>query len=144
MLHHPPQHPAATNPHASQSIWCCACQRAVTARLTVGREIYPRRADLAALPFWRCDSCRNHVGCHHKSSQPTRPLGNIPTPALRAERQKIHVALDTLWQSKRYPRGKLYAELTTALGRQYHTAELRSIEEAELIHRAIQDIAARL
>lgn len=63
----------------NRAIFCCCCENDVHARLTDGREIYPHRHDLYSLPFWRCDGCGNHVGCHHKTKDRTRPLGVIPT-----------------------------------------------------------------
>jgi hypothetical protein len=123
-------------------LWCCGCEREVKPRLTDGREVYPHRADLAALPFWRCDACGNHVGCHHKTRNRTRPLGNIPTPALRAARQHIHAILDPLWKSGGRSRGAVYAAVAARIGRrEYHTAEIRSVEEAREVYRAVQDIA---
>lgn len=126
-----------------RSIWCCACASDVQARLTDGREIYPRRPDLAELPFWRCDRCRNSVGCHHKTRDRTRPLGVIATPELKQARQHIHSILDPLWRSGRWKRGQLYAALTEKLGRQYHTSELRSLEEAREVWRAIRELEKR-
>lgn len=114
-------------------IYCCTCAREVQARLTSGREIYPHRRDLADLPFWRCDTCRNHVGCHHKTDQPTRPLGCIPSAEISAARKRIHALIDPLWQSGRMKRREVYAVLGKALGRQYHTAELRTMDEVRLV-----------
>ena len=59
-----------------RSIFCCGCQRKVDARLTNGEEMYPHRYDLANLPFWKCDVCQNFVGCHHKTKNRTKPLGD--------------------------------------------------------------------
>jgi hypothetical protein len=122
-------------------IWCCGCGRAVAARLTNGREIYPHRPDLAALPFWKCDGCGNHVGCHNKSRKRARPLGNIATPELRAARQHIHAILDPIWKSRRMARATLYAMLSQRIGREYHTAEITTIEEARAIYRAVRAIS---
>jgi len=77
-------------------IFCCACKSDVNARLTNGSEIYPHRSDLSSIPFWKCDDCGNFVGCHHKTSKPTQPLGHIPTPEIRKARQHIHMILDPL------------------------------------------------
>ncbi len=60
-------------------IYCCGCNEKIKARLTNGEEIYPHRTDLYLLPFWKCDSCGNFVGCHHKTDNPTKPLGCIPS-----------------------------------------------------------------
>ena len=71
-------------------LYCCGCERDVTGRLTNGGEIYPHRSDLADLPFWKCDTCKNSVGCHHKTTSPTKPLGCIPTKEIKAARHHIH------------------------------------------------------
>jgi len=119
-------------------IYCCGCQREVEARLTDGREIYPHRPDLADLPFWRCDTCKCYVGCHWKTKNRTRPLGNIPTAAIRNGRQHIHKLLDPLWQGGRRTRGSVYGELSGLIGYPYHTGEIKSVEEAREIYRCIQ------
>ena len=133
---------ARSGVRASMNLWCCGCQTDVDARLTGGAEVYSHRPDLAELPFWKCDACGNHVGCHHKTSQPTRPLGNIPTAELRKARGHIHAILDPLWKSGQMPRGKIYAALTKRIGRQYHTGEIRTINEARDVWRAVKEIAA--
>lgn len=77
-------------------IYCCGCEKKVPARLTDGAEIYPHRHDLSGLPFWKCDTCGNFVGCHHKTKNRTRPLGCIPTPEIKEARKRIHSLLDPL------------------------------------------------
>jgi len=112
-------------------IYCCGCQSDVDARLSDGQEAYPHRPDLYSLPFWFCDQCGNFVGCHHKTSSPTRPLGNIPTPELKRARQKIHKVIDPIWQSGAMKRNEVYANLSDAMGFKYHTAKLRNMQEAK-------------
>ena len=124
-------------------IHCCACGREISARLTGGREVYPYRPDLKTLPFWRCDTCGNFVGCHHKTPNPTRPLGCIPTPELKEVRKQIHALIDPIWKNGQMSRGKLYAKLGDALGRHYHTGELRSMDEAETVLRAAREIVGK-
>lgn len=122
----------------TRAIFCCGCRADVQARLTHGREIYPHRHDLSELPFWRCDDCGNFVGCHHKTSDRTRPLGCIPTPELKAARSHIHRILDPLWRSGRIKRRKLYSIIAHVIGvEEYHTAEIRSIEQAREVYRAV-------
>ena len=124
-----------------RSIWCCGCSAQVRARLTNGAEVYTHRADLAGLPFWRCDTCRNFVGCHHKTDNPTHPLGCIPTPELKAARQHIHRILDPIWQSGRMSRRAVYRKVAKAVGvAEYHTAEIRTVEDARRVYRAVQQI----
>lgn len=124
-----------------RTIYCCGCGDKVTARLTSGAEIYPHRPDLSSLPFWKCDACRNFVGCHHKTKNPTNPLGCIPTPEIKAARQHIHRILDPLWKSGGWDRRALYAEIAERLGRKvYHTANIRSVEEAREVYRIVRDL----
>lgn len=126
-------------------IFCCGCQRDVSARLTDGTEVYPHRRDLARLPFWKCDTCGNTVGCHHKTNTPTKPLGCIPTAELKAARQNIHKVIDPLWKSGRVGRRELYGMIGHLIGRdEYHTAELRSVEEAKEVLRVARELEAAL
>jgi hypothetical protein len=128
----------------SREIYCCGCSERVLARLTDGAEIYPHRRDLSNLPFWRCDTCGNHVGCHHKTSNPTNPLGCIPTPEVKNARQHIHRVLDPIWQSGRMERKAVYAEIAQRLGRKgYHTANIRSVDEARQVYRIVKEIGAQ-
>jgi len=120
------------------NIYCIACGVDVDARLTDGKEIYPHRPDLYSLPFWKCDKCGGFVGCHHKTKNRTAPLGNIPTNEIRQARKRIHAVLDPIWKSGKVSRKDLYAKLTDVLGRQYHTAELKSIDECNLIEQALR------
>lgn len=118
------------------NLWCCECGQDVEARLTDGEEVYPHRSDLFPLPFWRCDACGNWVGCHHKTSEPTRPLGCIPGPEMKKARGHIHKLIDPIWKSKKMPRKRLYDRMSKALGWKYHTAELRTIEDARKAYAA--------
>jgi hypothetical protein len=126
----------------TRQIYCCGCVGNVKARLTSGAEIYAHRPDLAALPFWKCDACGNHVGCHHKTANRTEPLGCIPTPEIRKARSHIHAILDPLWKGKKKARGRVYGKLASKLGlKEYHTADIRSVEQARDVWRAVKEIA---
>nr|WP_321484306.1 zinc-finger-containing protein [uncultured Cohaesibacter sp.] len=126
-------------------IYCCACGKEVDARLTDGTEIYAHRPDLARLPFWKCDHCGNFVGCHHKTEERTKPLGCIPTPQIKKARQHIHRILDPIWQSGRTSRKKTYRALALMLGLDsYHTAQIRSLDEARTVYRAVQELRGNL
>ena len=125
----------------NRMIYCCGCAEKVEARLTSGKEIYPNRSDLHALPFWKCDTCRNYVGCHHKTGNPTQPLGNIPTPELRRARGKIHEILDFIYASGKIPRTEIYKRISDALGYRYHSAQIRTIDEARNVYLVIKGIA---
>jgi hypothetical protein len=127
----------------TRSIFCCGCQAEVQARLTDGKEIYPHRGDLAALPFWKCDACKNFVGCHHKTKNRTNPLGCIPTREIKEARSHIHRILDPIWKSGRYGRRELYAMIAHVLGvEEYHTAEIRSVDEARRVYRIVSEIGS--
>ena len=117
----------------TRNLWCVACHKHVTPTLVTGADVYPHRPDLAELPFWRCGTCGNFVGCHHKSPNPTQPLGCIPTPELKKLRQAIHQHLDPKWQSGMRSRGALYRELSDRLGWKFHTASIRTVQEAHKV-----------
>jgi len=119
-------------------LYCCGCGTTTDARLTDGTEIYPHRSDLSALPFWKCDQCGNYVGCHHKTKNRTRPLGCIPTPAIRIARKEIHKLLDPIWKSGKTSRKAIYVKLSNELGREFHTADIRSLEEARRLYQLIK------
>ena len=118
-------------------IMCCGCDERVQARLTDGSEIYQHREDLYSLPFWKCDTCGNFVGCHYKTKNRTAPLGCIPTPELKEARKHIHSLLDPIWQSGEMTRKEVYKRLSDELGWKYHTAKIRSIGEARNVYKII-------
>lgn len=119
------------------TIYCTGCGKDVEARLTSGEERYPHRPDLYTLPFWRCDTCGNYVGCHYKTGTPTKPLGCIATPEILTARKKIHALLDPLWKSGRIKRGQAYAYVTKRIGKEYHNGEIRTLEEAREIYQTV-------
>ncbi len=121
-------------------IYCCGCNEKIEARLTNGKEIYPHRKDLYDLPFWKCDACGNFVGCHHKTKNRTNPLGCIPTPEIKKARQHIHRILDPIWKSGRISRNEIYSKLSEKLGWKYHTANIRSVEEAREIYKMVKEL----
>lgn len=123
------------------NLYCCGCSGKVEARLTNGAEIYPHRPDLHELPFWRCDACGNFVGCHHKTNARTAPLGCIPTPEIKNARKQIHALLDPIWKSGKMPRAQLYARISEQIGRSYHTANIRSLEEARTVYKIVRQYA---
>lgn len=133
----------STHADRVQVIFCCGCDREIKAELRTGRDIYPHLRHLWSLPFWVCLACENYVGCHHKTKNRTRPLGCIPTPEIRAARQGIHQIIDPLWKNRvgGFSRGGLYAELSERLGYPFHSAEVRSVEEAEKIKSLARQIA---
>lgn len=93
-----------------------------------------------SLPFWVCDKCSNFVGCHHKTKNPTNPLGVIATKEIKNARIYIHAALDPLWKDGKFTRKELYKKISNEIGYEYHTAELKTIEEARKAYRIILNI----
>ena len=69
---------------------------------------------------WYCRRCDYMVGCHNNTR---RPLGTMVGKELRMLRRQVHAKIDPLWQSGRIRRGHLYARLSKAIGRTYHTGE---------------------
>lgn len=125
----------------TKKIFCCGCTDYVKARLTDGKEIYPQRWDLHSLPFWKCDECGNSVGCHHKTTKPTQPLGCIPTPALKIARMEIHKIIDPLWKLGGKKRSDIYKKIAEEMGiEKYHTAQIRSVEEAQKVLEIVKKI----
>lgn len=106
-----------TDPFPVQVIYCCGCQKNVYARLTTGSEVYAHRADLRMTPFWKCDTCSNHVGCHHKSSDRTAPLGCIATAEIKNARKHIHAIFDPIWKQGLMTRDALYEQVGAAVGK---------------------------
>lgn len=128
----------------TREIRCVACESKVMARLTDGAEIYPHRADLSELPFWKCDTCGNFVGCYYKTTNRTHPMGCIPTPELRKARIQLHSLIDPLWKEGKIKRNTLYKRLSDQLGWNYHTAQLRSMDDARAVYRMVLDIRKTL
>ena len=127
----------------TRALYCCQCASDVQARLTDGREVYPHRSDLRALPFWRCDACGNFVGCHHKTKNRTEPLGCIPTPELKEARKQLHALIDPAWQSGQIGRRALYEAISREVGWNYHTAKTRTMDEARAAYRAARAVINR-
>lgn len=125
-----------------REIYCAGCETKVVAKLINGQEAYPHRQDLFPLPFWKCDDCGNFVGCHWKTKDRTRPLGCIPTPELKNARREIHKILDPIWKNGGTSRTRLYKQIAKRIGRRkYHTAQIRSIEEARQVYRIVRELA---
>jgi len=111
----------------AEGIFCCRCNKEVKAVLVQGTRIYPHRHDLFSKRFYQCLVCFEHVGTHNNLF----PLGVIPTPEIRLERQKIHAIIDPLWKNKKISRSLLYKKISDALGYEYHSANIRSVAEAK-------------
>lgn len=81
-----------------------------------------------------------HVGCHHKTKNPTRPLGVIPSEEIKHARKHLHALIDPLWESGIISRDEMYKKISDQLGYEYHTAEIRTIENAREIYRIAKSI----
>ena len=117
--------------------WCCGCGRDVEPAPKTGADTYPHRPDLSGKKFWQCGACGNYVGCHPGS---TTPLGNIPTPELRNARGHIHAILDPIWKRNRMSRSEVYRRISEKIGRQYHTGEIKTLEDARVIFRIVKEL----
>ena len=127
-------------------IFCCQCKTDVEARLTDGQETYPNRTDLYILPFWICDNCKNFVGCHHLTNERTRPLGVIPTKGIKKMRMAIHNTIDPIWKqfkgkTANKMRRAIYNHISDMIGKEYHSGELRTIEDAVNIYNFVRNDA---
>jgi hypothetical protein len=107
----------------TQKVYCCGCTKVRRPRLTDGTEIYPHRSGLNNLMFYVCDECGNFVGCHKETK---KPLGSIPTPALREARTALHLALAPLGVNKKEKRDAVYKNLSNLLGYPFDISEIRN------------------
>lgn len=119
-------------------IYCCECVKKVDAVLINGAVAYPHRKDLKSLPFWQCPQCKNFVGCHHKTKNRTNPLGCIANKEMKFARHQLHMVIDPLWKYKGYSRTGIYKAISDKIGRRYHTAQLRTLEEAREVYRYVK------
>lgn len=120
----------------NKEIFCCECQKKVTANKITGETAYLHRKDLYSLVFWRCPHCNNFVGTHLNSKE-NCPLGHICGKELKNAKIEIHKILDPLWKNKKYKRKELYSMISNEIGWHYHTAMIRNIDEARKVYRII-------
>lgn len=106
--------------------------------------MYPTRPDLADLPFWVCDTCGAFVGTHHKTKNRFKALGFLATPEVKKWRKMIHGVLDPLWEKGLIERGRAYRDISDALGRNFHTAEIYDVEEGREVYEIVLGIKAKL
>lgn len=122
------------------NIFCCNCKKEVSAILTNGEEIYPHREDLYKLNFYKCRECNNSVGCHKNYKKIPKPLGVIASKEIKEKRILIHSIIDPLFLSGKIERTKLYKLISDELGYTYHTANIKTLEEADKIIHIIKNI----
>lgn len=118
-------------------IYCCNCRKEVEAQLVKGHVIYPHRPDLYKKYHYLCPLCGGYVGCHKGT---TRPLGCIPTEAIKIARKKLHAKMDPLWKSGLISRGKLYALISKELGYTYHNGNTRTVQECLRVYDIVDNI----
>lgn len=114
---------------------CIECGRMPS--LVTGAEIYPRRPDLHAKPFWKC-ACGAYCGCHPGTLE---PLGSPAGPETRAARSEAHAAFDPLWRDGEMRRPEAYAWLARATGipREECHIGMMDIARAQLV----RDVASK-
>ena len=92
---------------------CPTCGRAAV--LVTGDKIYGG-GRWPSKYFWRCPNgpCDTYVGTH-ANSKDHAPFGTMANKALRAERHRVHLLLDPLWQGGKMKRWDAYCLLTRHL-----------------------------
>lgn len=121
-------------------IFCCECNKDINARLTDGTEVYPHREDLSKVPFWICDTCSNYVGCHNRILSTTVPLGVIPSQEIKDYRISIHSYIDPIWKNGYMKRRDIYKHISEKIGKKYHTAELRTVEDCKKVMEIVREL----
>lgn len=120
-----------------KSIFCIGCNKEVEAQLVLGGVIYKHRHDLNHLKFYMCVICGNYVGTHKNTDI---PLGYIPTPNIRKIRSKVHSVIDPIWKKGLISRKELYLKISNFIGYEFHTANIKTKEEADIVLNAIKNI----
>jgi len=126
-----------------KKIYCTGCGEVRNARLTTGKEIYPRSPSLSRLPFYKCDSCGAYVGCHHKHHDKTKrlnPKGSLASPPVRLARMVLHSLIDPLWQGTGAKRSQVYKAISRELGYEFHVGEVKTVDEAQLVERVVRQL----
>jgi len=81
--------------------------------------VYGNRFGKSYMCYW-CKPCDAYVGCHNNTRN---PLGTMANKELRQWRMKAHAAIDPLWKSKQWSRGKVYKTLSDMFGREIHVGK---------------------
>ena len=122
-------------------IYCVECSNYVIAKLVTGAMVYPNTPKVSRDKYWMCNSCKNHVGVHRNANKnKLKPLGVIANKELRSIRKTIHDIIDPIWREEKMKRTHIYAIISNELGYNYHTAELKSIEEATRVKDIVLNI----
>lgn len=123
-------------------VYCCFCEEYAETEILTGDQVYNKRTDLAHKNLYRCTTCHGVVGTH--GIKGTVPLGVIPDREIANARKHIHALLDPLWQEGLIARKSVYKWISKILGYEYHTAEIRTIEEARRVYKTINKIKITL
>lgn len=118
-------------------IKCIPCKKDVPANRVDGTIIYPHRPDLKYLDFFQCPYCKNHVGTHKES---IKPLGCIVSKEVKKARIFIHDLIDPFWKSGKMKRSQIYKKISDKLVWEYHTGNIRDIQEARKIYKICLEI----
>lgn len=121
-------------------IFCTTCNADVEAVLIDGSVVYPHRKDLYDHKFYSCPHCNNFVS----TTKSGRPLGVIASPEIKKMRKKIHKTIDPLWENGIIDRSALYKRISTEIGKEYHTANIRSVVEANYIFNVVSDVRMKI
>ena len=84
------------------------------------KEIYNGKNYGKSYMCYYCKPCDAYVGCHNNTKQ---PLGTMANKEMREWRKKVHAKIDPLWKNGGIKRKHLYARITKAIGKVYHTGE---------------------
>ena len=87
-------------------------------------QVYGRRYGKSYMCYY-CRECDYMVGTHNNTR---KPLGTMVGKELRQLRRAVHAKIDPLWQTasrrqRKQMRGHVYARISKALGKTYHTGE---------------------
>lgn len=120
----------------SEAIFCCNCNEWVNAKAVPASHVYPKRHDLQGKIYLQCPTCSGTVGAHRDG----RPLGCIPTPAVRSMRITIHDRIRGIVGDRRLTTCLVYRYLSGCIGQEYHTGNIKSVEEADKILNLLSDL----
>lgn len=117
------------------NVFCYICNKTIDVELVTGKEIYPHRKDLYPLKFYQCQFCQGYVGVHKGT---LKPLGYIVSNKIKKARMKIHDIIDPIWKNKKMKRKEVYKKISNHIGKKFHTAEIKTIDEADEILKFLQ------
>ena len=127
-------------------MWCCKCHRETDAMLVGGMTINTKRPECWNQKFYQCPVCLNYCNAR-KIGDEWKPIAFIATPALRAERQRLHELFDPVWKNDPLPgisRKGWYDYMTFGMNQdpnyRFHFGFLRSFRECKRAEKLIKRI----